>query len=173
MDEPKGSLKQKAYQGLKEFVAISLYLWLVFSLFVIYRSVLLSERISFIAHGEALINALALGKIMLIAQELHFAENLKGKPLIYPTLFKSVTFAIILGCFKVVEEIGIGLYHGKSAADSITAVGGGTLYGILALMAILAVLLTPFFAFTELRDVIGAEKLRRLFFHSSDLSNPS
>ena len=72
MDEPKRTLKQKAYHGLKEYLVISCYLWLVFSLFVIYRAVLLSEGISIVAHGEALINALALGKVMLVAQELDF-----------------------------------------------------------------------------------------------------
>lgn len=33
-------------------------------------------------------------------------------------------------------------------------------------MAILAVLLIPFFAFTELRQILGADKLERLFFTS-------
>jgi hypothetical protein len=172
MGEPTRTLKQKAYQGLKEYIAISLYLWLVFSLFVLYRAVLLSERISIVAHGEALINALALGKVMLVAQELHFAEKFKDKPLIYATLFKSVAFALILGCFKVLEEICISLFHGKSAGQSIAeAVGGGTLYGILAMTAILAVLLIPFFAFTELRGIFGREKLTGLFFTTSRLSS--
>ncbi len=173
MDEPKRNLKQRAYRGLREFLAISCYLWLVFSLFVLYRAVLMSERFSLIAHGTALLNALALGKVMLLAQDLHFAERFRGKPLIYPTLFKSAAFAVVLGCFKVLEEIGIGLYHGKSAAQSIAEVGGGTLNGILALMAILAVLLTPFFAFTELRRVFGREKLVRLFFTSTDMPGGS
>jgi len=173
MDEPKRTLKQKAYQGLKEYLVISGYLWLVFSLFVIYRAVLLSERISIVAHGEALLNALALGKVMLVAQELHFAEKLKGKPLIYPTLFKSVAFALVLGCFKIIEEICIGLFHGKSAGQSVAEVAGGTLNGILAMMAILAVLLVPFFAFTELRDIFGKDKLAGLFFTSGHLPNES
>jgi hypothetical protein len=173
MDEPKRTLKQKAYQGLKEYLVISGYLWLVFSLFVIYRAVLLSERISIVAHGEALINALALGKVMLVARELHFAENFKGKPLIYPTLFKSVAFAVILGCFKIVEEICIGLFHGKSAELSIAEIAGGTLNGIIAMTAILAVLLVPFFAFTELRDIFGKEKLAGLFFTSGRLPSES
>jgi len=173
MGEPTRTLKQKAYQGLKEYIAISCYLWLVFGLFVLYRSVLLSERISVVAHGEALINALALGKVMLVAQELHFAEKFKDKPLIYATLFKSVAFALILGCFKILEEICIGLYHGKSAGQSIAEVGGGTLYGILAMTAILAVLLIPFFAFTELRGIFGKEKLAGLFFTSGRLPNES
>ena len=173
MDQPKRTLKQRAYQGLKEYLVISGYLWLVFSLFVIYRAVLLSERISLVAHGEALINALALGKVMLVAQELHFAERFKGRPLIYSTLFKSVAFASVLGCFKIVEEICIGLFHGESAGQSIAEVGGGTLNGILAMMAILAVLLVPFFAFTELRDIFGKEKLAGLFFTSGRLPSES
>jgi hypothetical protein len=173
MDEPKRTLKQKAYQGLKEYLVISCYLWLVFSLFVIYRAVLLSERISIVAHGEALINGLALGKVMLVARELHFAENFKGKPLIYPTLFKSAAFAVVLGCFKIVEEICIGVFHGKSAGQSIAEIAGGTLNGIIAMTAILAVLLVPFFAFTELRDIFGKEKLAGLFFTSGRLPSES
>ena len=41
MGEPTPTLEQKAYQGLKEYIVISLYLWLVFSLFVLYRAVLI------------------------------------------------------------------------------------------------------------------------------------
>jgi len=173
MDEPNRTLKQKAYQGLKDFIIIASYLWLVFVLLVLYKSVLMSERVSLIAHGTALFNALALGKVMLVAQELHFAEQFKGKPLIYPTLFKSAAFAIVLGCFKVLEEIGVGLYHGETASKSIADLGGGTLNGILTLVAILAVLLVPFFAFTELRDVFGKERLTKLFFSASHLPGES
>lgn len=166
-DEPRRTLKQKAYRELKEYLAISCYLWLVFGLFVLYKSVLLSEQhISFVAHGIALFNALALGKVMLVAWDLHFAEKFKDKPLIYPTLFKSAAFAIVLGCFKILEEAGVGWYHHKSFSQSIGDIGGGTLEGILVLVLILAVLLIPFFAFTELRDIFEEGKLAKLFFAS-------
>ncbi len=172
--EEKRTLKQKAYQGLKDFLVISLYLWVVFALMLLYRSVVLSDgHFSLVAHGLALINALALGKIMLIAQDLHFAERLKGKPLVYPALYKAGAFAIVLGLFKIVEEAGIGWFHGKSFRQSITDIGGGTLEGILALVAILAVLLVPFFAFSELREVLGKERVHRLFFTTGKLSDRS
>lgn len=87
MNEPNRTLKQRAYQELKEYLAITLYLWLVFGLFILYKSVLLSERgFSLVAHGIALFNALALGKIMLVARAFHFADYFKEKPLVYPTL---------------------------------------------------------------------------------------
>jgi hypothetical protein len=174
VDASGPSLKQKVYRELKEYLAISCYLWLVFGLFVLYESVILAEhQIPFAAKGLALINALALGKIMLIAEDLHFADRFKNEPLIYPTLFKSAAFALILGCFKIVEEAGIGLYHGKGFSESITSIGGGTLKGILTMMALLGVLLIPFFGFTELREVVGKEKLRKLFFTSRDFSGTS
>jgi hypothetical protein len=47
------------------------------------------------------------------------------------------------------------------------------LNGILAMMAILAVLLVPFFAFTELRNIFGKEKLAGLFFTSGRLPSES
>jgi hypothetical protein len=112
------------------------------------------------------LNALALAKIMLLAQDLHFGERYNDLPLIYPTLFKSAAFAAVLGCFKILEEGGLGLYHGHSFQKSIMGIGGGTLKGILSLMAILAVLLIPFFAFTELRRVFGEDELRKLLFSS-------
>jgi hypothetical protein len=169
MDAPNRTLKQKAYHELKEYLFISFYLWVVFALFVLYKAVILAEQhISFAAGGFAVINALALGKIMLIAQELHFGERYSDAPLIYPTLFKSVAFAIILGCFKILEEVGVGWYHGRSFQESMRGggVGGGTVKGILTLVAILAVLLIPFFGFTELRKALGKDELRRLLFNS-------
>jgi hypothetical protein len=169
--ESKRTLKQKAYEEFKEFLGIAFYLWMVFSVMLLYKSALLSEQGSFIGHGIAIINALALGKIMLIAQHFNFAENFRERPLIYPTIFKSIAFAIILGIFKVLEEAGIGWYHGKSFAESIGDIGGGTLRGILALMAVLAILLIPFFGLRELGSVFGREKIARLFFTSRHLSD--
>ena len=171
----KSTLKQKAWQGMKDYFIISLYLWLIFGLFVIYQSVILAEHdIPFAMHGFALINALALAKVMLIAREFNFADNFKDAPLIIPTLFKSAAFAVILGCFKILEEIGVGLYHGRSISESIIEVVGGRIEGILVFIALLAVELIPFFGFTELRRVFGEGKLERLFFtsrHPADVSS--
>ncbi len=170
MNATNRTLKQKAYHGFKEYLVISCYLCIVFSLFALYKSVILAEHhIAIGAQGFALLNGLALGKVMLVAQELHFADRLKAAPLIYPTLFKSAAFAVLLGCFKILEETVVSLYHGQSFNESITAIGGRSLKGTLSMMALLAVLLIPFFGFNELRRVLGECKLEKLFFASRDL----
>jgi hypothetical protein len=121
------TLKQKAYHEMKEFFVIACYLWLVFAILVLYKSVILSENhIPFAAHGLALLNALALAKVMPVARELHLSGSVQRR-LIYQTLFKSAAFAIVLGFFKILEEWAVGWYHGKSFSESMTSIGGGTL----------------------------------------------
>jgi hypothetical protein len=171
VSETKLTLKQRAYRGAREYLIISLYLFVVFGLFAIYKSVILAEQnIDYEPQGWALINALALGKVVIIAQELHFAENFRGAPLIYPTLLKSFAFTIVLACFKIVEEAVVGMWiHGKSFQDSIATIGGSW-KGILSLTVLLFVVLIPFFGFTELQRVFG-ERLVGAFFRPRHLLN--
>jgi hypothetical protein len=118
-----------------------LYLWLVFAMLLFYKSFILAEHdISFVPNG------LALSKVMLVAQRCHFADRFKEKPaLIYVTLFKSAAFAVLLGCFKIVEDALVGWYHGHSFSESMVGIGGGARKGILFQMLLLAILLIPFF----------------------------
>ena len=166
------TLKQRAYRELKEFFVIALYLWGVFGVLIVHTSLVLGEHhIDFKYHGLALINALALAKVMLVAKDLHLGERFNEAPLIYPTLLKSALFTVLLACFKILEEVGIGLYRQESFQQSIADLGGGTWKGILTLTVLLFVVLIPFVAFGELQRVLGEGKLGLLFFHSRPLVN--
>ena len=165
------NLKQRAYREIKEYLGIALYFWIIFALFAAYKSVILTEyHIDFAYHGFALINALALAKVMLIARDLHLGERAKNAPLIYPTLLKSTLFCLLLACFKILEDAGIGMYRGKSFHESLADLGGGTWPSILTLTVLLFFLLIPFFAVGELKRVMGEGTLRRLFFRSPQWS---
>jgi len=165
METTRQTLKQKAIEQMKEFLLIALYLWVVFGLLVVYKSMILAEHhIPFAYHGFALINALALGKVMLVAKDLHMGARFDDAPLIYPTMLKSAVFTSVLASFKLLEEAAVGLYHGKSFAESLADLGGGTLQAILTLTLLLFVVLIPFVALGELRRALGARKLKQLFF---------
>jgi len=101
---------------------------------------------------------------VLVAEYFHVGDRLKNRPLIYPIMFKSAVFAVILICFHIIEETLIGVLHGKTLAQSIPDTGGGKLQGILMVGIIMFVVLTPFFAFRELGRAIGTEQLRSLLF---------
>jgi glucose-6-phosphate-specific signal transduction histidine kinase len=173
--ESKRTLKQRALRGMLEYLWIAFYLMVVFSLFAIYRSIVLAQyRIDFEPQGLALINALALSKVILVGQELHLADQFRDAPLIYPTLIKSFVFAIILACFKIAEEVVMAMFHGKSWHESIALIAAGSLQVDLSLTVLMFVILIPFFGFTELRRVFGRDRLAGAFFRPrSELNLPS
>ena len=172
MATSKLTLKQKALFELKEFAFISLYLWAVLALFLIYKSVLLNqEHIEFLTQGFALINALVLGKIILIAKAFHLGDRYNKLPAIYPTVIKSALFAVVLAVFKLLEALVLGLYHGQPFQQSIADFGGGTTKGIVTLTFLMFVVLIPFFGFGELQRVLGKGKLARVFFGPHVLEN--
>ena len=165
MSDAHQRLTQKVGHEVREYLVISFYLFVVFSLLVVHRSMILAEHhIDYTLHGFALINALALAKVMLVAQDLHLADRFHDAPLIYPTLVKSFAFTVVLACFKIAEDFVVGRIHGRSFQEGISDLGGGTWKGILTLAALLFVMLIPFFGFTELRRVFGTDRLFGVFF---------
>lgn len=159
----KPSLKARLYDELRKFLMIFSYLWLVFSVFLVHEwSVLASNHISFRFYGLALVNALILSKIMLIAEDLKFAERFSDKPLIYPIAFKSIAFSVLLVVSYIVEEIVVGLFHGESVIESFPKIGSGGLMGTLTIGAILCIALVPFFSFREIARAIGEAEFRLL-----------
>jgi hypothetical protein len=165
-------LKQKVFGEVKEGLIITLYLWAVFGLLVLHKSIVLAEHhIDFTYHGLALINALALAKVMLLARKLDFFGRIKDAPLIYPTLLKSAFFTVVLACFKMLEDSVIGFYRHQSFQQSNADMGGGTWQGILTLALLVFVMLIPFVGYGELRRVLGEGKLEKLFFHKLSLQS--
>ena len=145
---------------------ITLYLWAVLGLLVMHKSMILSEHhIDFAYHGLALINALALAKVMLVAKDLHLGERFNEAPLIYPTLMKSALFTIVLACFKILEDAVIGFYRHKPFQQGIGELGGGTLTGFLTLAFLVFAMLIPFVGYGELGRVLGKGKLEQIFSH--------
>lgn len=115
--------------------------------------------------GFAAVNALIMGKVILIGEALHVGEQLSEKRLIYSVLFRSAAFALLVVCFDVVEEVIVGLIHGKSLVASIPKLGGGGLEGMLLFGIMAFVVLIPFFLFTEVQEAVGKEKLQAVIFH--------
>ena len=172
MSSTHKSLKQKVAHETREFFIIALYLFVVFALLVVHKSIILAEhRIDYTLHGIALINALAFAKVMLTAQDLHLGDWFGDAPLIYTTLLKSFVFTVVLACFKIVEDFLVGKLHGKSFHESIADFAGGTWKGIVTLSLLVCIMLIPFFGFTELRRVFGPDRLLSVFFRPRHLWN--
>ncbi len=97
-------LKTGALDETRELFGIFIYLWVLLSLFSLHKAVVLNDESLIYHQGFALINALALAKVILVAEFFHIGDNFKNRPLIYPIMFKSAVFAVILLCFHIIEE---------------------------------------------------------------------
>jgi hypothetical protein len=65
-------LEQRAVDEVMKFSAIVLYLWVMFGTFALHESVVSAkDHINYHFYGFALVNALVLGKVTLIAEDLH------------------------------------------------------------------------------------------------------
>jgi len=165
METSGRTLKQRVYDEFGEFLIIALYLWVIFGLLELHKSMVLAEHhIDFTYHGLALINAWALAKVMLAARHLHLGKQFNEAPLIYLTLLKSALFTIVLACFKISEDAVVGWFRRESFHQSIADLGGGTGSGVLTLALLVFALLIPFVGYGELRRVLGEGTLETIFF---------
>jgi len=165
LHDRKRGLKQRVVDEVIKFLTIAFYLWVVFGVFALHESVVSAkDHIDYHFYGFALVNALILGKVMLIAEDFHFADWFKDKPLIYPIFCKAIAFSILFLVADVVEEVVVGIFKGNTIGESIPSIGGGSLSGVFFVGIILSVALIPFFAFREVGRAIGERELHSLLF---------
>jgi hypothetical protein len=165
----KPSLKTRVARELKEFAVMFLYLLIPIGLFVLHQAIVLKAKgINYQFSGVAMVNALVLAKVMLIAEDMGLGTRWRSRPLIWPILDKSISFAVVFIIIHEAEEVLKGLIHGKRLTESIPAVGGGGLIGLLLVGLNMAIALVPFFAYREFSRVMGPGKLQALLFKPRD-----
>jgi hypothetical protein len=159
-------MKQKISHEMNEFIIVFPYLALVIGVFHIYKWLLLAEyHVGYFVYGYSLVEALILAKVILIGKSLGIGERFSGKPLIIPTLYKTMLFALFVLAFSILEHLTSGFLHGKDLARIFQELIHSR-YEILARVLMMFVAFIPFFAFGEAMRVIGEVKLFELFFRS-------
>lgn len=157
------TLKEKASEEFRRFLVIFLYLWVVFGLLSIHKSIVLSQHhLDTQEHAFAIINALVFAKVLLVGEHFNLGARFAKKPLIYPILHKSFVFSVVLIVFHIIESIMVGLWHGHTVVNSLPPLLGWNPRGLLAVAVMCFVLLLPFFGFREIARVIGRDKMRAL-----------
>lgn len=108
--------------------------------------------------------ALICAKFASLGHALHVGERFKNLPLIWPTLYRSLAFFLLLLILNALEEVAVGLMHGRKVTDSLAGMGGGTLDQLFATSIVGLLILVPFFAFRVLGEAVGERNLVRVFF---------
>jgi hypothetical protein len=164
-DKKKRNWKQILFHELVEYWINVCYLTLVFAAFTQYRRFLLAAHdITYTNYWVAVIEALILGKVVMIGDVLRLGRGLEQKPLIFPTLYKTVVFTLFVAAFTLLEHAIKGLWKGEGLTGGLAAFLGKGHHELLAGSLAIFVALVPFFGVKELGRVLGEDKIRGLFF---------
>jgi hypothetical protein len=155
-------IKQQATHEFKQFVGIFLYLAFFFCSITTYRTLLLKEfQDLYVNYSFALINAFVLAKVILIGEYAHLGKRYEQRPLLVSALYKALLFSLLVICFHYFEEGIKRLWHGEDIAGTLYETGVNLL---LARALVVFSTFVPFFAFREMRRVLGEDKFHALFF---------
>jgi hypothetical protein len=166
-NEKDANWKHRLRRELVRYWTNFLYLAVFFGAFAWYRRLILAEyQISYLHYGVAVIEALVMAKIILIGDALGLSRGLANRPLILATLLKSLIFTVFVGVFGICEhEIG-GLLEGKGPLGGLHELIRVGKDELLARCLITFFAFIPFFAFGELKTVLGEGKLFGWFFRA-------
>jgi hypothetical protein len=170
-DPARSSFKQRATHELKDYAIISVYLAVLFCAIVTYTMLLLRryDDTSSLNYTFAIINALVIGKVILIGEMMRLGRHVETRPLYQSVLLKSVLFGLLVFLFHLLEEFIKRLIHHEPAGTVFHKL---QLEELIARSIILLCTFIPLFAFRELRRVLGEEKLYALFFTRGATDSP-
>jgi len=160
----RAELKQKVRLEIKEFLIIFLYLVLMLGAFSTYRMLLMAEyHIGHFIFGYTLIEALILAKIVVLGESLGIGERFGDRPLIIPTLYQTMLFALCVLAFTIPEHLIKGCLHGQGLGEIFQELIGNR-YETLARVLTMFVAFIPFFALRETGRALGETRIFDLFF---------
>ena len=163
-ESSKLPISKKVTDELVEFTVIAAYLWVCFTAIFFFKATILKDQgIHFAPFGFAAVKALICAKFVLIGRAFRVGERFNNMPLIWPTLDRSLVFFLLLLILNALEEIVVGLMHGRKTADSLSAMGGGSVDQLVATSIVGLLILIPFFAFRVLGEAVGERNLVRVF----------
>lgn len=142
----KPALHEKAVSELKEIAVLSLYLYVCLGAVVLLKSATLQQvGIGYTVWGIAAVKALVLAKFMLVGRAMHLGKRFMDRALIWPTLYHSLVFLILLLVLTTLEELFVGLIHHRALADSLAHVVGSTFLQGFSVCLIIFLVVSPIF----------------------------
>jgi hypothetical protein len=163
-EKPSG-WKEKIIHEMTEYWLNFVFLGFVFFIMTLYRRLLMAEyHIAYLNYGFAAIQAAVLAKVIMLAEVARVGTKHEDKPLIIPTLHKTVAFALWVVGFKVLESMIEGLVHGKGVSGGFEELISKGWFELLANALIVIAAFFPFFAIKQLGRALGRETLVDLFF---------
>jgi hypothetical protein len=150
-------LAERARHELISYAAVSGYLLVWFSAVMFYKATVLhSVGVEFAPFGIAVVKALILGKFILLLEAFKVGEGRRdGGVLAVQILKKALLFTLLLFVLTVLEEVVVGLFHGRAAREALSAIAGGSVPQAVATVVLMFLVLLPYFAYRQVALMLG------------------
>jgi hypothetical protein len=154
---------QRAKKEFLGYLGISAYLALFFCALVIYTRLILRQYSIYdetLNLAFALINALIIGKIIVLGEMIRLGKYTATSPLYLAVLVRAFLFSLLVVVFHFAEEFVERLYRGEPSGTVFHEI---RIYELLARSLVVFCAFIPLFAFRELGHTLGIDKVRQLF----------
>jgi hypothetical protein len=139
---------------LREFVVIAAYFYACFAALLYYQWAVAGSADPWHA-GTALVKALIIAKFVMIGEVAGLGARLKVPTVLHRIVVKCFLFLLMLIVLTVLEELIVGMVHGKSLAAVLADLAQRSLPQVLANILVMLLVLAPFISFRELSQALG------------------
>ena len=162
--------KEVVVDEFRKYMVSAAYIYVMLTIFVLHEEIALrthggaSQALPFAPHGFAIVNALVLGKVALVVEDLRLGHRIKSSPLISPIVLEAAILAVLFIGMHYLEAFIGAWIHGAPLAKSVPMVGGGGVLGVAFAMVSFFVAMLPFVGFRQLTLAIGWPRMRAILF---------
>jgi hypothetical protein len=158
---------EKIKGELLEILPAFLFFLFMFNILLVTKSLTLKEYgITVHASAFAFIGALIVSKAILVANKFPFLNLYPRRPLIWNVVLKTVVFSLFVFLFLFAEELFHQVHKGGGLAVAYKRLWTDVAWPIFWASDIwLNVLLFFYCAAAELTRVVGADKVKNIFFN--------
>lgn len=157
-------MKSKLREEMRKYLVASGYLFICFCALLFYRAALLEhDGVHYALLSVAVVKALIVGKFLLIGDAIR--TKLQRDPGGMPgRIAKRVLWLLlILILLTIAEELIVGWIHGQSLIEMESEFRSRSMSEMLAEVVLMALILVPMVATSELSEALGPGVLRRMF----------
>ncbi|MFO0913038.1 MAG: hypothetical protein U0795_08775 [Pirellulales bacterium] len=153
---------------MKTMLFVFAYLAALLGAVTLYRRLVLETyQIQYLHYGYNFVEAFVLAKVIVLGGVFGLGERFRDRPLIVPTVYKTICFSLLILGFSVMEHILLGWAHGKTTRASWDTMLDQGVWEILARTLVILMGLLPMFAVWETGRLLGKDRLYSLFFREA------
>lgn len=156
---------------LLQFAVLTVYLYVCLSAIILYKITIVgSSGDGFWPFGLPALKALLLAKFILLGHAVHLGDRYSDRRIINVIASKALLYLALLIALSILEEVVVGLIHGRTAAASLSDLLGKAPQ-ILATSFIMLLVLIPYLASREISSAFEGGLWRKLLEKRSGLQS--